>query len=236
MTLTRAVTPTHLPSGELKRDGVLANVDGSTEPRRPLAASYCKGGEFSVKYTSAGECDPSVTIWSASTSSSSLRRLTVMPLFFRTPPPGRASSGRVDPNRRSASPLNRPTRCSRRTRLQHRAANIGQTAVMRARRTPRPRARPRAPRIVPCTSPTWNIFKLGCPNFRMPSEGRQPRSTLRTRAVWRLPRRQGRPGPPAGSTARRRSGRGCAPPAGPRPRPPRPAAWPGPWRRGRAPG
>ena len=62
MTLTRAVTPTHLPSGELKRDGVLARVDGATVARSPLEARYCSGGEFSVKYTSAGERDPSVTI------------------------------------------------------------------------------------------------------------------------------------------------------------------------------
>ena len=33
-----------------------------------------------MKKTSAGECEPSVTIWSASTSSSSLRRLTEMPV------------------------------------------------------------------------------------------------------------------------------------------------------------
>ncbi len=49
MTLTRAVTPTHFPSGELKRDGVLARVDGSTDASRPLEARYCRGGEFSVK-------------------------------------------------------------------------------------------------------------------------------------------------------------------------------------------
>ena len=71
MTLTRAEMPTHFPSVELYLEGVLASVDASTVDRRFLEARYSSGGEFSVKNTSAGEWEPSVTIWSASTSSSS---------------------------------------------------------------------------------------------------------------------------------------------------------------------
>ncbi len=48
MTLTRAETPTHFPSGELKRDGVLARVEGFTSASNPLEARYWRGGEFSV--------------------------------------------------------------------------------------------------------------------------------------------------------------------------------------------
>ena len=48
ITLTRADTPTHLPSGELNLEGVAASVDGSTGASRPLEARYCNGGEFSV--------------------------------------------------------------------------------------------------------------------------------------------------------------------------------------------
>ena len=48
ITLTRAETPTHLPSGELYRAGVWARVDGATGARSPLAASSSSGGEFSV--------------------------------------------------------------------------------------------------------------------------------------------------------------------------------------------
>ena len=76
MTLTRAETPAHMPFGELYFDGVWASVDALIGASRCLEARYCSGGEFSVKNTSAGECAPSVTIWSASTSSSSKRTLT----------------------------------------------------------------------------------------------------------------------------------------------------------------
>ena len=81
-TLTRAETPTQSPCGELYLAGVLASVAGSTLASSPLACRLSSGGEFSVKNTSAGECEPSVTIWSASVSSSSLRMLTVMPVAF----------------------------------------------------------------------------------------------------------------------------------------------------------
>jgi len=79
------VTPSHLPWGELKRDGARANVEELTGDSRPFPARTCKGGEFSVKKTSAGDRDPSVSIWSANTSSSSERMLTVMPVFFSKP-------------------------------------------------------------------------------------------------------------------------------------------------------
>ena len=82
MTLTRAETPAHCPLGELYFEGVSASVDGSTGSSRRFEARYCSGGEFSVKNTSAGECVPSVTSWSASRSSSSKRALTSMPVFF----------------------------------------------------------------------------------------------------------------------------------------------------------
>jgi len=52
-------------------DGVWAKVDGSTGDSKPFEVRYSKGGEFSVKNTSAGELEPSVMIWSARTSSSS---------------------------------------------------------------------------------------------------------------------------------------------------------------------
>src|SRR5580698_8169456 len=71
ITLTRAEMPTHFPSGELYFEGVCARVDGFIDDRRFFDARYSSGGEFSVKKTSAGERDPSVTIWSANTSSSS---------------------------------------------------------------------------------------------------------------------------------------------------------------------
>src|ERR1700733_5961656 len=82
MTLTRAETPAHWRFGELYVAGVWASVDALIGDSRRLEARYCSGGEFSVKNTSAGECPPSVTIWSASTSSSSKRTLTVIPVFF----------------------------------------------------------------------------------------------------------------------------------------------------------
>ena len=63
--------PTHFPSGELYFDGVWSRVDGSIDASRFFEARYSSGGEFSVKKTSAGEREPSVTIWSANTSSSS---------------------------------------------------------------------------------------------------------------------------------------------------------------------
>ena len=82
MTLTRAETPAHRPLGELYFDGVCASVDALIGASRCLEARYCSGGEFSVKKTSAGEWPPSLTIWSARTSSSSKRTLTVIPVFF----------------------------------------------------------------------------------------------------------------------------------------------------------
>ena len=84
-TLTRAETPTQSPSGELYLAGVRARVGASTLASRPLPCRYSRAGEFSVQMTSAGEADPSVTIWSASTSSSSLRTLTVIPVARSNP-------------------------------------------------------------------------------------------------------------------------------------------------------
>src|ERR1700733_2905255 len=62
ITLTRAEIPAHFPCGELNCVGVLASVEALTGARRPFDARNWSGGEFSVKNTSAGERDPSVTI------------------------------------------------------------------------------------------------------------------------------------------------------------------------------
>ena len=95
-TLTRADTPTQSPCGELYLLGVRASVDGSTGARRPLDCRYSSAGEFSVKMTSAGECDPSTTIWFARESSSSLRDVHGYPRrTSRTPPRGTGSSVRA---------------------------------------------------------------------------------------------------------------------------------------------
>ena len=80
ITLTRADTPTHWPSGELNRAGTRARVEGSIGARRDLSARNSSGGEFSVNSTSAGECEPSATSWLAKTSSSSLRTATEIPV------------------------------------------------------------------------------------------------------------------------------------------------------------
>jgi hypothetical protein len=84
-TLTRAETPTQSPAGELYLAGVRARVDAPTLASRPLLCRYSRAGEFSVQITSAGELDPSVTIWSARTSSSSSRTFTVIPVARSNP-------------------------------------------------------------------------------------------------------------------------------------------------------
>ena len=77
--------PTQSPCGELYWLGVLARVAGSTEASSPLLCRYSRAGEFSVKIRSAREREPSLTISSASVSSSSLRTLTVIPVAASNP-------------------------------------------------------------------------------------------------------------------------------------------------------
>jgi len=84
-TLTRAETPTQSPTGELNLLGVFASVDGSTCARRPLPCRNSSAGEFSVKKTSAAECEPSVAICPARMSSSPLSTSTLMPVAFSKP-------------------------------------------------------------------------------------------------------------------------------------------------------
>ncbi len=80
--LTRAETPTQSLSRALYWAGTAASVVASTGDSSPFSSSRASGGVFSVKNTSAGDCEPSCSICWASTSSSSLRTLTFTPVCF----------------------------------------------------------------------------------------------------------------------------------------------------------
>ena len=84
-TLTRAETPTQSPSVELNRAGTAARVGFATGASLSRDCRYSSAGESSVKITSAGECEPSATIWLASAPSSSERTFTWMPVAFSNP-------------------------------------------------------------------------------------------------------------------------------------------------------
>ena len=84
-TVERAAKPTQLPSFGANCEGTCASVAGSTLVK-PLAPSTSViAGEFSVTNTSAGEALPSCTIWLASSKSSPLRMLTLMPVCLVKP-------------------------------------------------------------------------------------------------------------------------------------------------------
>src|SRR6185437_11499977 len=77
-----AEMPTQSPWGELYLAGERLSVEASTLASSPLSCRLSSGGEFSVRNKSAGEFVPSVAIWLASASSSSLRIATWIPVCF----------------------------------------------------------------------------------------------------------------------------------------------------------
>ena len=83
--MERAAKPTQLPSLGANCEGTWLSAAASTLVKPLAPSTRVMAGEFSVTNTSAGEALPSCTIWFASSKSSPLRMLTLMPVSLVKP-------------------------------------------------------------------------------------------------------------------------------------------------------
>ena len=84
-TVERAAKPIQSFFEDTYAAGTWAIVSSSSGANRPLSDTSVIAGEFSVRKTSAGEAEPSWTIWLASSKSLPLRRVTLIPVSLAKP-------------------------------------------------------------------------------------------------------------------------------------------------------